>query len=94
MIPRRRHLELVSVDGHPAPAERKAAEEALQRMAEEQRRARTDPHWQQVARSRGRGLGTLGLAGRLDGADVWRLSARLPGGAREYLGRSGRGDCL
>lgn len=94
MTARRRHLALVSIDGQPTKAERDAAEQALDRLTEEQRRARVDPYWQQVARSRGRGLGFLGLADRLDGADVWRLSARLPAGAREYLGRSGRGDCL
>ena len=86
------HLELVSVDGETTEAERSALQAALDRMSENERRARASSVWLRAARSQGRRLGMFDYRDRFDSEDAWRLSARFPFGGREYPGLNGRGD--
>ena len=87
-----RRFEIVSVDGNPTEAERRAIEEALeQELATE--RAATEPSlWLRAARSQGRRLGMYDYRDRFAHEDAWRLSLRMPAGGREYPGLNGRGD--
>ena len=88
----RSRLELVAVDGATTDAERTALQAALDRMSENERRARASSVWLRAARSQGRRLGMFDYRDRFDSDDAWRLSARFPFGGREYPGLNGRGD--
>jgi len=89
---RRPRLELVSIDGDPSDEERRAIEEALVEIVEQERQATSSSLWLRAARSHGRRLGMLDYRDRFTPQDAWRLSARFPFGGREYPGRNGRGD--
>ena len=88
----RPHLELVAVDGAITDAEKSALQAALDRISENERRARASSVWLRAARSQGRRLGMFDYRDRFDSEDAWRLSARFPFGGREYPGLNGRGD--
>ena len=88
----RPRLELVSVAGETTDAEKNALQAALDRMSENERRARASSVWLRAARSQGRRLGMFDYRDRFDSDDAWRLSARFPFGGREYPGLNGRGD--
>ncbi len=85
-------LRIVSVEGDPTDDERAAVEAALQKMIEEERRARAASVWKRAGRAQGRRLGNFDYRDRFDSADAWRLSTRFPFGGREYPGLNGRGD--
>jgi hypothetical protein len=85
-------LELVSVDGDTDDDERAALQAALDKMAEDERRARSGSVWVRASRSQGRRLGMFDYRDRFNSADAWRLSTRFPFGGREYPGLNGRGD--
>jgi hypothetical protein len=87
-------LELVSVDGDTDDDddERAALQAALDKMAEDERRARSGSVWVRASRSQGRRLGMFDYRDRFNRADAWRLSTRFPFGGREYPGLNGRGD--
>ena len=85
-------LELVAIDGETTDAEKSALQAALDRMSENERRARASSVWLRAARSQGRRLGMFDYRDRFDSEDAWRLSARFPFGGREYPGLNGRGD--
>ena len=87
-----RHLELVSVEGEITDGERVALQAALDKIAEEERRARQSSIWVRASRSQGRRLGMMDYRDRFSAADAWRLSTRFPFGGREYPGLNGRGD--
>ena len=88
----RPHLELVAVDGATTDAEKRALQAGLDRISENERRARASSVWLRAARSQGRRLGMFDYRDRFDSDDAWRLSARFPFGGREYPGLNGRGD--
>ena len=88
----RPRLELVTVDGATTEAEKNALQAALDRISENERRARASSVWLRAARSQGRRLGMFDYRDRFDSNDAWRLSARFPFGGREYPGLNGRGD--
>jgi hypothetical protein len=88
----RARLELVSVDGAVTDAEKRALQSALDKMAEDERRARASSVWLRAARSHGRRLGMFDYRDRFSPDDAWRLSTRFPFGGREYPGLNGRGD--
>ena len=88
----RPRLELVAVDGATTDDEKSALQAALDRMSENERRARASSVWLRAARSQGRRLGMFDYRDRFDSDDAWRLSARFPFGGREYPGLNGRGD--
>ena len=88
----RPRLELVSVDGAVTDAESHALQAALDKIAEDERRARASSVWLRAARSQGRRLGMFDYRDRFSSADAWRLSTRFPFGGREYPGLNGRGD--
>ena len=88
----RPRLELVSVDGITTDADRHALQLALDKMAEDERRARAGSVWVRASRSQGRRLGMFDYRDRFECADAWRLSTRFPFGGREYPGLNGRGD--
>ena len=88
----RPRLELVSVDGIANDDERRALQTALDKMAEDERKARASSVWVRASRSQGRRLGMFDYRDRFDSADAWRLSTRFPFGGREYPGLNGRGD--
>ena len=88
----RPRLELVAVDGATTDGEKSALQAALDRMSENERRARASSVWLRAARSQGRRLGMFDYRDRFDSDDAWRLSARFPFGGREYPGLNGRGD--
>ena len=88
----RRRLTLVEVTGNPSAEEKRALEEALERVVEEERRAREASLWLRAGRAQGRRLGNLDYRDRFSREDAWRLSARFPFGGREYTGLHGRGD--
>jgi hypothetical protein len=90
--PDRRRLTLVEVTGNPTAEEARALERALERVVEEERRAREASLWLRAARAQGRRLGNLDYRDRFSREDAWRLSARFPFGGREYPGLNGRGD--
>ncbi|MDP9068686.1 MAG: hypothetical protein M3N53_10145 [Actinomycetota bacterium] len=85
-------LRIVSIEGDPSAEERAAVEAALEKMIEEERRARAASVWKRAARAQGRRLGNFDYRDRFDSADAWRLSTRFPFGGREYPGLNGRGD--
>ncbi len=85
-------LRIVSVEGDPTDEERVAIEAALEKMIEEERRARAASVWKRAGRAQGRRLGNFDYRDRFDSADAWRLSTRFPFGGREYPGLNGRGD--
>jgi hypothetical protein len=87
-----RHLELVSADGEVTEDEKVALQAALDRIAENERRARQSSIWVRASRSQGRRLGMMDYRDRFSSADAWRLSTRFPFGGREYPGLNGRGD--
>jgi len=89
---RKRHLEIVSVDGKPNDAERKAIARALERYVESQRAATAASIWRRAGRAQGRRLGMFDYRDRFSSEDAWRLSARFAFGGREYPGLNGRGD--
>ena len=66
--------------------------EAIARLVEAEREARSSSVWLRAARAQGRRLGMYDYRDRFSREDAWRLSARLPGGGREYPGLHGRGD--
>lgn len=88
----RPRLELVAVDGATTVAEKNALQAALDRISENERRARASSVWLRAGRSQGRRLGMFDYRDRFDSDDAWRLSARFPFGGREYPGLNGRGD--
>ena len=88
----RRRLTLVEVTGNPSAEEKRALEEALERVVEEERRAREASLWLRAGRAQGRRLGNLDYRDRFSREDAWRLSVRFPFGGREYPGLYGRGD--
>jgi hypothetical protein len=90
--PERRRLTLVEVTGNPTAEEKRVLEETLERVVEEERRAREASLWLRAARAQGRRLGNLDYRDRFSREDAWRLSARFPFGGREYPGLHGRGD--
>ena len=85
-------LELVSVDGEVTEVEQRSLQAALDKMAEDERRARQSSIWVRASRSQGRRLGMFDYRDRFSSADAWRLSTRFPFGGREYPGLNGRGD--
>jgi hypothetical protein len=89
---RRRHLEVVSMEGAPSDLERLAIEEVLEQMLEAERAAASPSLWLRAARAHGRRLGMFDYRDRFSREDAWRLSTRFPFGGREYPGRYGRGD--
>jgi hypothetical protein len=89
---RRRHLEIVSVDGDPSEDERRAIEDALEHLFDAERAAASPSLWLRAGRAQGRRLGMFDYRDRFSHEDAWRLSARFPFGGREYPGRYGRGD--
>ena len=92
MTERKPKLELVSVSGSPTDDEKAALQAALDKMAEDERRARAGSVWVRASRSQGRRLGMFDYRDRFNSADAWRLSTRFPFGGREYGGLHGRGD--
>ena len=90
--PERRRLTLVEVTGNPTAEEKRVLEETLERVVEEERRAREASLWLRAARAQGRRLGNLDYRDRFSREDAWRLSVRFPFGGREYPGLHGRGD--
>jgi hypothetical protein len=88
---RRPRLELVRTSGDPSEAERRVIQGALERVTERERPG-AGSAWLRAARAQGRRLGMYDYRDRFSREDAWRLSARLPGGGREYPGRLGRGD--
>ena len=90
--PERRRLTLVEVTGNPTAEEKRVLEETLERVVEEERRAREASLWLRAARAQGRRLGNLDYRDRFSREDAWRLSVRFPFGGREYPGLYGRGD--
>jgi hypothetical protein len=90
--PDRRRLTLVEVKGNPTVEERRALEETLERVVEEERHAREASLWLRAGRAQGRRLGNLDYRDRFSREDAWRLSVRFPFGGREYPGLHGRGD--
>lgn len=87
-----RRLELVSVDGVATGEEKRLLQAALDKIAEDERRARRSSIWVRASRSQGRRLGMFDYRDRFSSADSWRLSTRFPFGGREYPGLNGRGD--
>jgi hypothetical protein len=89
-----RKLHLVAVDTPQAssPEESAALQAALDKLAEDERRARASSVWVRAARSQGRRLGMFDYRDRFATDDAWRLSTRFPFGGREYPGLNGRGD--
>ena len=85
-------LELVSVDGAPSEAEKRAIQAALEEVVAAERREREGSLWMRAGRSQGRRLGMADYRDRFSKDDAWRLSARFPYGGREYPGLLGRGD--
>jgi hypothetical protein len=85
-------LELVSVDGEVTEDEQRSLQAALDKMAEDERRAQQTSIWVRASRSQGRRLGMFDYRDRFSSADAWRLSTRFPFGGREYPGLNGRGD--
>ncbi|MGH2746844.1 MAG: hypothetical protein ACRDKB_02820 [Actinomycetota bacterium] len=92
MTRRRNHLEVVSIDGNPTEVERAAIVEALERLVESERGARSASVWLRAGRAQGRRLGMYDYRDRFSPEEAWRLSARFPPGGREYPGLNGRGD--
>lgn len=92
MSDKRPRLELIAVEGGITDTEKSALQAALDRMSENERRARASSVWLRAARSQGRRLGMFDYRDRFDSEDAWRLSARFPFGGREYPGLNGRGD--
>ncbi len=92
MTDRNPGLRLVSVDGDPTDDERRALQATLEKIAEEERRARATSLWLRAGRSQGRRLGMFDYRDRFTADDAWRLSVRMPYGGREYPGLNGRGD--
>ena len=88
----RPRLELVSVDGEVTDEDRRALQIALDKIAEDERRARRSSIWVRASRSQGRRLGMFDYRDRFSSEDSWRLSTRFPFGGREYPGLNGRGD--
>jgi hypothetical protein len=82
----------VSIDGDATAEEITAAEEALTRLVEEERKARSASVWLRSGRAQGRRLGMYDYRDRFSHEDAWRLSVRFPPGGREYPGLLGRGD--
>jgi hypothetical protein len=89
---RRRHLEIVSVDGGPSEDEQRAIEDALEHLLDAERAAASPSLWLRAGRAQGRRLGMFDYRDRFSHEDAWRLSARFAFGGREYAGRYGRGD--
>ena len=87
-----RRFEVVSIDGNPTEAERRAIEAALEKELEAERAAREPSLWLRAGRSQGRRLGMYDYRDRFARDDAWRLSLRMPSGGREYPGLNGRGD--
>ncbi len=85
-------FEIVSIDGNPSDAERRAVEAALQKALEREQAATEASLWLRAGRSQGRRLGMYDYRDRFEREDAWRLSARFPPGGREYPGLNGRGD--
>lgn len=85
-------FELVSVEGNPTEAERRAIEAALAHELESERAATAPSLWLRAGRSQGRRLGMYDYRDRFAREDAWRLSLRMPAGGREYPGLNGRGD--
>ncbi|MDQ3783931.1 MAG: hypothetical protein M3360_03510 [Actinomycetota bacterium] len=95
--PHRRHgehsrLEVVSIDGRPDEAEKRAIARALEELAAREKAERTASVWLRAGRAQGRRLGMFDYHDRFEAADAWRLSTRFPFGGREYPGMNGRGD--
>ena len=88
---RRPRLERVRTSGDPSEEERRALRSALERVTEQERPG-AGSAWLRAARAQGRRLGMYDYRDRFSREDAWRLSARLPGGGREYSGLHGRGD--
>ena len=82
----------MSVDGVTTDDEKRALQTALDKMAEDERKARAGSVWVRASRSQGRRLGMFDYRDRFNSADAWRLSTRFPFGGREYPGLNGRGD--
>jgi hypothetical protein len=89
---RKRHLELVAIDGAPSEAERAAIERSLEHIVAAERAARTPSLWLRAGRSQARRLGMFDYLDRFAADEGWRVSSRFPFGGREYVGRYGRGD--
>jgi hypothetical protein len=89
---RRPRLDIASVHGAPEGDERAALAEALERIVDVERQARTPSMWLRAGRAQGRRLGMYDYRDRIERDDAWRLSLRFPPGGREYVGRTGRGD--
>lgn len=85
-------FELVSIDGNPTDAERRAIQAALAKELETERAATEPSLWLRAGRSQGRRLGMYDYRDRFAREDAWRLSVRMPSGGREYPGLNGRGD--
>lgn len=88
----RPRLELVALSGGASEEERRAVTEAVTRLVEAEREARSSSVWLRSARAQGRRLGMYDYRDRFSSDDAWRLSARFPPGGREYPGLLGRGD--
>jgi hypothetical protein len=82
----------VSVDGVITDDERQSLQVALDKMAEDERKARASSIWVRASRSQGRRLGMFDYRDRFNSEDAWRLSTRFPFGGREYPGLNGRAD--
>jgi hypothetical protein len=85
-------LELVAVDGVVSDDEKRSLQAALDKLAEDERKARAASIWVRASRSQGRRLGMFDYRDRFNSEDAWRLSTRFPFGGREYPGLNGRGD--
>jgi hypothetical protein len=85
-------FEIVSVEGNPTEAERRAIEAALAKELETEGAATAPSLWLRAGRSQGRRLGMYDYRDRFAHEDAWRLSVRMPAGGREYPGLNGRGD--
>ena len=85
-------VEIVSVRGRPDEAERRAIEQALEELVENERHGSAASIWKRAGRAQGRRLGMVDYRDRFSRDDAWRLSARFPFGGREYPGLVGRGD--
>ena len=85
-------FELLSIDGSTSEAETKAVIAAIEKLIEQERQATSSSLWLRAGRAQGRRLGMFDYRDRFSADDVWRLSARMPFGGREYPGLVGHED--
>lgn len=92
MTRKKKHLEIVSLEGEATPEQRAAIAHALERLRDEERRSTAPSMWLRAGRAQGRRLGNLDYRDRFNRGDAWRLSTRFAFGGREYPGLHGRAD--